>query len=47
MDPVNGSMVDPATALKTVYQGKTYYFGSEQSRKVFLANPAKYAKNGR
>ena len=44
MDPVNGLMVDPATAPKTTYQGRTYYFSSEQSRKEFLENPAKFAK---
>lgn len=44
MDPVNGLMVDPATAPKTTYQGQTYYFSSEESRKEFLANPAKFAK---
>jgi YHS domain-containing protein len=44
MDPVNGLMVDPATAPKTTYQGRTYYFSSEQSRKEFLANPSKFAK---
>jgi YHS domain-containing protein len=44
MDPVNGLMVDPATAPTTVYQGQTYYFSSEESRKEFLANPAKFAK---
>jgi YHS domain-containing protein len=44
MDPVNGLMVDPATAPKTTYQGQTYYFSSEQSRKEFLENPAKFAK---
>jgi YHS domain-containing protein len=44
MDPVNGLMVDPATAPKTTYQGQTYYFSSERSRKEFLANPAKFAK---
>jgi YHS domain-containing protein len=44
MDPVNGLMVDPATALTTTYQGHTYYFSSEQSRKEFLQNPAKFAK---
>ncbi|MGH7185376.1 MAG: YHS domain-containing protein [Pseudomonadota bacterium] len=43
-DPVNGLMVDPATAPKTTYQGNTYYFSSEQSRKEFLASPAKFAK---
>ena len=44
MDPVNGLIVDPATAPKTTYQGQTYYFSSEQSRKEFLDNPAKFAK---
>lgn len=44
MDPVNGLMVDPATAPKTTYQGQTYYFSSEQSKKEFLENPAKFAK---
>jgi YHS domain-containing protein len=44
MDPVNGLMVDPASAPKTTYQGHTYYFSSEQSRKEFLQNPAKFAK---
>jgi YHS domain-containing protein len=44
MDPVTGLMVDPATAPKTTYQGQTYYFSSEQSRKEFLTNPAKFAK---
>ena len=44
MDPVNGLMVDPANAPKTTYQGQTYYFSSEQSKKEFLENPAKFAK---
>jgi len=44
MDPVTGLMVDPATAPKTTYQGQTYYFSSEQSRKEFLENPTKFAK---
>lgn len=44
MDPVNGLMVDPATAPKTTYQGQTYYFSSEQSQKEFLENPEKFAK---
>lgn len=43
-DPVNGLIVDPATAPKTTYQGRAYYFSSEQSRKEFLENPAKFAK---
>jgi YHS domain-containing protein len=44
MDPVNGLMVDPATAPKTMYQGQTYYFSSQQTRKEFLENPAKFSK---
>jgi YHS domain-containing protein len=44
MDPVNGLMVDPSTAPKATHQGTTYYFSSEQSRKEFLQNPAKFAK---
>ena len=44
MDLVNGLIVDPATAPKTTYQGQTYYFSSEQTRKEFLENPAKFAK---
>jgi YHS domain-containing protein len=44
MDPVSGVAVNPATAPKTIYQGQTYYFGSEQTRKEFLENPGKYAK---
>jgi YHS domain-containing protein len=44
MDPVNGLMVDPATAPKTTYQGQTYYFSSKQTQEEFLKNPAKFAK---
>lgn len=43
-DPVTGLMVDTATAPKTTYQNQTFYFSSEQSRKEFLDNPAKFAK---
>jgi YHS domain-containing protein len=44
VDPVNGLTVDPGRAPKTTYHGQTYYFSSEQSRKEFLSNPAKFAK---
>lgn len=44
MDPVTGLMVDPSTAPKTTYQGQTYYFSSEASKKEFLENPAKFAR---
>jgi YHS domain-containing protein len=43
-DPVNGLTVDPSTAPKTTYQGRTFYFSSEQSLKQFLENPAKFVK---
>jgi YHS domain-containing protein len=36
-------MVDAKTAPKTTYQGRTYYFSSEQSLKEFLESPAKFA----
>jgi YHS domain-containing protein len=44
MDPVTGRMVDPATAPKTIYQGQTYYFSSEEARREFLQNPVKFVK---
>jgi YHS domain-containing protein len=47
MDPVTGLMVDPATAPKTTYQGQTYYFSSEEARKQFLQNPAKFIRKPR
>ncbi len=47
MDPVNGLMVDPATAPRTTYQGQTYYFSSEQTRKEFLESPAKFVKKSK
>ncbi len=43
-DPINGLMVDPASAPKAAYQGQTYYFSSEASRKEFLQSPAKFAR---
>lgn len=43
-DPVNGLTVDPSTAPKTTYQGRTFYFSSEESLKQFLENPAKFGK---
>lgn len=44
MDPVNGLMVDPSSAKKTIYRGQTYYFSSEQTLKEFLRNPAKFTR---
>jgi putative intracellular protease/amidase/YHS domain-containing protein len=37
--PVCGMPVDPASAPKSVYKGKTYYFMSEQHKQQFDADP--------
>lgn len=34
--------IDPVTALKTVYQGKTYYFCSSNHKSIFDATPAEF-----
>ena len=43
-DPVCGMMVDPATAQKTEYKGKTYYFCSIDDKKEFDKAPSSYIK---
>jgi YHS domain-containing protein len=40
--PVCGMAVDPASAPTSVYKGKTYYFGSEQHKRQFDADPDKF-----
>ena len=42
--PVCGMNVDPATAQKSVYKDKTYYFCSEDDKKTFDATPDKFVK---
>ena len=42
MDPVCGMEVDPATAHKATYSGKTYYFCSEDEKAKFQKNPQQY-----
>ncbi|MDF7640508.1 heavy metal translocating P-type ATPase [Bifidobacterium sp. ESL0784] len=43
-DPVCGMMIDPKTAAGSQeYNGKTYYFCSDNCAKSFAADPAKYA----
>ena len=39
-DPVCGMTVDPATALHTERDGKTFHFCSEHCREKFLSTPA-------
>lgn len=42
-DPVCGMSVDPKTdTIKSVYQGKTYYFCSLGCKKSFEQDPGKY-----
>jgi YHS domain-containing protein/putative intracellular protease/amidase len=40
--PVCQMDVDPATAPKSVFKGKTYYFCSEEDKKTFDATPDKF-----
>src|SRR5881396_1892011 len=40
--PVCGMDVDPATAPRSVFKGKTYYFCSEDDKKTFDAAPEKF-----
>jgi len=42
--PVCGMNVDPATAAKSVYKGKTYYFCSDDDKKTFDATPDKFVQ---
>jgi YHS domain-containing protein len=45
--PVCGMDVDPATAPKSVFKGKTYYFCSDDDKKIFDAAPDKFADAGK
>nr|WP_254606684.1 YHS domain-containing protein [Burkholderia contaminans] len=38
-DPVNGHPIDREHALTSIFDGRTYYFESEESRSVFNRNP--------
>ena len=42
-DPVCGMMVDDQTAAaRSTYQGRTYFFCSQDCKDTFDANPSKY-----
>ena len=43
-DPVCGMTVDPATAPKSEYKGKSYYFCSLEDKKEFDKAPTTYIK---
>ena len=45
-DPVCGMQINKTSAGATMdYQGKTYYFCSQNCYKLFKQNPGKYAKS--
>ena len=43
-DPVCLMKVDPNTAERSVYKGKTYYFCSKEDKEAFEKSPEKYVK---
>ena len=45
-DPVCGMETDTKSTEKTEYEGKTYYFCSEECKEQFLKEPGKYGKTG-
>jgi putative intracellular protease/amidase/YHS domain-containing protein len=45
--PVCGMNVDPATAPKSVYKGKAYYFCSEDDKRTFDATPDQFVNTDR
>jgi transcriptional regulator GlxA family with amidase domain len=45
--PVCGMNLDPATAPKSVYKGKTYYFCSEDDKRTFDATPDQFVNTDR
>jgi YHS domain-containing protein len=47
IDPVCGMTVDPKTAEKSIYKGKTYYFCARSEKEAFEKSPEKYVSHGR
>jgi Cu+-exporting ATPase len=44
-DPVCGMMIEDSEAeARSSYQGRTYYFCTEECRKLFDKDPARYAE---
>jgi YHS domain-containing protein len=47
MDPVDGSKISIRAATPTFeYKGKIYYFSSEETKQMFVANPESALKGG-
>lgn len=44
LDPVSGNAVRTDRALTSVFDGRAYYFESDETRKRFEAEPQKYAQ---
>jgi len=44
-DPVCGMEVEQDSKFSAEYQGRTYYFCSEECEDAFKAKPDQYAKN--
>ena len=42
VDPIDGLRVDPSTASRADFLGRTYYFCSGQHRDLFVTSPAKF-----
>lgn len=42
-DPVSRRVVDPKSAVATIYQGRAYYFESRENRDRFEATPDQFA----
>jgi len=45
-DPVNGAIVDKATAPAYAVNGKDFYFSSDSTLKTFAKSPARYLQGG-
>lgn len=45
--PICGMAVDPATAPKSAYKGKTYYFMNDDHKQQFEANPEAYMEGAK
>ncbi len=45
-DPVNGAVVDKATAPTYAVNGKAFYFSSEQTLETFAKDPARFLHGG-
>jgi YHS domain-containing protein len=45
-DPVNGAVVDKATAPAYAFNGKAFFFSSEKTLAVFAKEPARYLHGG-